>query len=483
MFKEAIRSTSLTTEVADRKFRKITGQMRFDDITFLSTLRALLGPRINNDESVYFNYYDTDFGSVNDFKWTTAAMGAGNHGIIEILNDNFTVIDEGTFERVADNFEKEYPEWKRISKVTDFFRKAFPVLCYINEEDRNVILITHRMNVKAFHYLQCAIPVFLPWYFEDMSSISEIEMELIKSLSKTTADDYIRITDEIAKQYDFRKDYIVDTLKGYELAFESQRVQALDNDVQNIISKIDDYNCEIGRLLRQKTELEENLLGVRTKIAQGSEGSEIMDYFLCNKRLTLANRNGTTITFIVNDYLTYWDEDMAKKFIKNKDSYIYSVGDRNRKVNKSDMGNLMKAIFLDQVLKVRFCAAYTLDICGCVRGFAGYLFGSESFNSTPNPHINNYRCLGNYERCINEMIYEHNYIGAIEQCVASAKSLNFGDSTVMNDFMKMLYGMDSRGANTKCIELPDGSIVEPWDAAIWVKENLVSEEESNGEDN
>ena len=67
------------------------------------------------------------------------------------------------------------------------------------------------------------------------------------------------------------------------------------------------------------------------------------------------------------------------------------------------------------------------------------------------------------------------YIGAVSQCVASCKSLNFGDSVVMGEFMESLYGTRT-SLNNKCIELPNGSTVTPKEAIAWLKKQ---EEESD----
>lgn len=86
--------------------------------------------------------------------------------------------------------------------------------------------------------------------------------------------------------------------------------------------------------------------------------------------------------------------------------------------------------------------------------------------------------MGNYQRAINELLKNHNYIGAIEQCVASCRSLNFADSTVMQEFMRRLYGLSDYNVNIRCIELPDGRVVEPKEAIVWLKEQ-EGENEAN----
>ena len=57
-----------------------------------------------------------------------------------------------------------------------------------------------------------------------------------------------------------------------------------------------------------------------------------------------------------------------------------------------------------------------------------------------------------------------------EQCISSCKSLNFADSPVITEFMCRIYGISASRVNMKCIELPDGVVVNPADAIKWLKE-------------
>ena len=88
--------------------------------------------------------------------------------------------------------------------------------------------------------------------------------------------------------------------------------------------------------------------------------------------------------------------------------------------------------------------------------------------------------MGNYSATINQLLKDNDYIGAIEQCIASCKSLNFGDSTVMEEFMLRLYGISDQHVNIRCIELPNGEVVTPKNAVKWLREQEgVSSEQNN----
>lgn len=485
MFKQGICDTQLTTDAANEFFRHINGDDFQGDVTFVSTLRALVAPRMKEDESLSLKFWTSAFSSetLNNLTVREAVeyicggkglKGAGHENQIDIFNFCHPCQTDARawMELMKSTFTKVYHGWSRLEKITDFFNKTFYVLCFINPEKKSVVLFVERMNLRIMHYLQCSILAFLPWYFDPIAGVSEIEIELIRSLSEKTSTKYEDCISKIAEQYDFRAMFINRLLSGFETRFEVEECDRVRGEIQNCIASINRTNDEINRLLNIKNDCEIRLLGLETKIANSSDESEIMDYFLRNDNLVLEDVINTSVTFIVKTYLEYFDEDLAKRVIDNEYSYIYRPNGRscNNIIPDEDMRMLMSAIFLDRKLRIKFCAAYRFEMNGTVRPLSNYNFGSKCRDCTPNTHLNRFGCLGNYQRTINELLTHNNYIGAIEQCSASCMSLNFNDSPVMQEFMRGIYGISEWRTNNRCIELPDGTVVNPTEAIKWLKE-------------
>lgn len=484
MFKAIINSTPLVSDTANNFFQNIYGDSFQGDVSFVSTLRALVAPRIGKDERVYIHFVSSSY----------TAEQVGDHpasSMVKVICELFTPSDYGSVyihnftNEQADNyscmelmkttFSKTYKGWHRLEKVTDFFRKQFYVLCFINPELKSVVIFTDKMDMRKMHYLQCSIFAFLPWYFNPEDGVSEDEMALINSLREKTSAKYEAAIEKIAKKYDFRTEKIKQLLAGFETSFEKEECNNVQRQITDIIHTINELNSQIGEYLSAKNNAEIKLLGLEKKIAEGSADSEIMEYFLCNDKLVLFDVTNTKMVFGVKSYLTYFDEGMAESVITNKSSYVYMPNGRrcNNIIPEDKMEKLMREIFIEQNLKVRFCAAYEFDLNGSVQARGGYPFGYEFKECMPNPHIDGYRCMGNYQSTINKLLVSRDYITAIEQCIASSKSLNFGDSTVMKLFMSTLYGISDRGYNNKCIELPDGNIVSPKEAVEWIEKQEV----------
>lgn len=490
MFKQVIRSTQLTTDAANSFFQHIYGDSFQYDVSFISTLRALVAPRMKEGESIALSFYQSNYSAsqLSNYSAKNAVRDVCDFAYFDpgriIIHNFYNTSQDSNYawmELMKSTFTSVYPDWHRLDKVTDFFKKTFYTLCFINPEKKSVIVFVENMDIRKMHYLQCSIFAFLPWYFDPKLGVSKVEMELIESLREKTPTRYEDCIAKIAEQYDFRTARIRQLLAGFETRYESMECDNVRREIQNCINHIDRLNNEIGDWLKAKNEYEIRLLGLETKIANDSGESEIMDYFLCNDKLILKMVTNDSMVFVVKTYLEYFDEDLAERVIRNETSYVYRPNGRgcNNIIPAEDMRMLMTAIFLEQKLRIRFCAAYEFRMNGGVIALGRYDFGAECRDCTPNTHIDRFSCLGNYQRSINELLKHHDYIGAIEQCSASCKSLNFNDSPVMQEFMRRMYGIsDYQGTiNTRCIELPDGTVVTPVDAINWLKTQEVQADE------
>lgn len=480
MFKNMIDRTPLTSEAANDFFAdKITGDSFSGDISFLATLRALLHPRMQDDDYLNLRFTSSTYSADQlrnldtDYAVSVIAGDVEEHTIrVHRFARNDQPSNVAWMELMKSSFEQKYAGWHQIEKVTQFFRKEFYVLCFINPELKSVTLFTERMDLRRMHYLQCGIFAFLPWYFDQESGVTAEEMELIQSLREKSSEKFEMCIAREAAKHDFKTARIRRLLAGFEMRYEQQKCDEARRNLASCMATINDLNDQIGSYLRRMRDYENQILGLETKIAEGDGESEIMEYFLCNNHLDLVTLTNTTMRFHVRDYLTYFDEDMARTMIENRNSYVYKPNGNpcNNYIPADDMQMLMTAIFVDQSLRIRFCATYEFDLSGNVHTVGGYNYGSEFGDCTPNTHIHRYNCMGNYVQAINQCLQRHDYIGALEQSIASCKSLNFADSTVMKEFMRRFYGFSDSNVNIRCIELPDGRVVEPLEAIAYLKE-------------
>jgi hypothetical protein len=386
---------------------------------------------------------------------------------------------EAYMSKCRDGFPRRNPGWQRLDQIEAFYKKSFRVLCFVNEQKRNTVLLVDTMEPRRMHYLQVSILAFLPWFFDKSKGITNEEMELIYSLRETTPDKYIIALNRLAQKYNFRESRIRQLLQGFETQVETKQIAQVESTNRDLLDQIRELNERIATKMAQLNQNNTFLLGLRQKVAMSNGESEIMDYFLCNNALVLESVDNGRLYFEVKGYLEYFNPEMAESILGNDHSFVYCQdGVSHSIVSCEKMRRLMTEIFVSESprLKIRVCAAYTFNIGGSVSARDSHRFSADCRGYLPNPHIDIYRCIGDYTRTINTMLMENDYIGAIEQCIASAKSLNWSDSTVMNAFFKTMWSSDT-SLNT-CIELPNGDVVNPAGAIKWLEEQDEKEEQS-----
>ena len=477
MFKKTVTATQLTSQEANYYFDgKVYGSNYSGDVSFLASLRALVAPRMGEGDRLALSFGQTNYSAEYLGNYEADRMVASicsyfpnENGVVYVhdLRNRNSADNVANIELMKKRFCQVYSGWEYLEDITRFFRSSFHVACFINREKKSAVLFVDRMTVQKLHLLGIAILAFMPWYFDPSKGVSEVEKKLLCSLRPGSAsyEDYIAAINEIAAQYDFESARLKRMLGGFEARFVQKEKASVEKQIRDTDRYIADYYNRIGEYNTQRAQLSLKLLGIETKLAEGGE-SEILDYFQSNKALYLVSANGDTLEFIASGHMQYWDEDMAKRYLKNRNSYFYEWTGGN--ISKEQMKKLMWDVFVDQRIKIRFCSAYTIQLANRVRGQSGYYYDERYDTFLPNPHIRHHSCMGNYETKVNKLIGQGDYVMAIEQCIASAKSLNIGDSTVMRKFIRSVVG--SADSERKFFELPDGQLTDGKGAVAWMEQ-------------
>lgn len=477
MFASSVTTTPVTGDIPDLVFGAIGGDTYRNDVSFIATLRMLLHNRMKEGEELHFRVRASSY-RFNDIEGASldAIIGAfiGNPGgfssgtfMVHYLEGATETDRKKIVDLIGSKFVENYPGWARMDEITNLFRKSFGIYCFYNTEERKTILFLERMSMKIWHYIQCAVFGYFPWYFERKpGSVAPEEMALITSLREETSEKYLECLAKFAEQFDFRAMHIKKLLDGYEKTYLRSEMESCEQNQRNMMESISDWQEQINDYSRRLYDLQIRMSGLITKLSEDTKDSEVMDYFVANKRLVLENVVGTELRFGVKDYLEYFDPEAAKTYIRNKSSFFYTNKPMGYALSNSDIEELLKLLFVDQKLRIRFCAFYNIDLRGSVSAISHHTFSAEYDNFMPNPHIQSFHCLGGYDREIRKCLGKGDVVGGIEQCIASAKSLNFHDSPVMREFMGYFYSTRTK----PFIELPDGTMVGPIDAVKWIKE-------------
>ena len=489
MFKDIITQTPFTTQAAEEYFSRVTSETFGGDVSLVSTLRALVFPRMGENDTLHVKFGNSSY---NASAIASVDVTSAIHSIciswdfsrrdclmIHSLNNAKSENNMACIELLRRKFQTVYSGWQLFDDITALMRGVANVLCFINAEKRSTVIFVDKLDCKKLHYLQAAILGLVPWYYKMGTAVTTQEMNLMQSLRSKDASLYQNCLKELVTQFDFEKLRLKRLLSGFETRQARADIQRINGEIENYRRGIGDLSDRIAEYVRAMNERCIQVMGIEQSVERNKDNSELLDYFLCNRRVVLEDVRGTTLSFYVKDYLEYYDEEMVQSALRNSYSYVYQFC--TEEMNEARMKKLMTAVFLEGKIRLRIIAAYSFDINGNITPRSYHEFGSDYETYIPNPHINRYQCMGNYSSTINRLIRDRNYVAAIEQTVASAKSLNWGDSTVMRAFFRSIVGTEDSCRNNRGFELPDGRIVTPLEAVQWLEEQENERTEENHE--
>lgn len=474
MFPDRIEQTALTSDDANALFEDAIPRTMIErDITLCSTIRAIVYPRMMEGEKLsikrgVFDPHDSigSWVSIPDKSFTyTYINNRSNWEEFKRKKADFCSYNGLTEDEQVSAFFS--------SQKADIGGVAF----FFNQERKRSVLIVQRNAPSVYHAVQCAVMAYFPWYFPRDYKPSEMEMAVCNALTKTDKNAYLDAIAKIAEQYDFTTAKIKRLLEGYDtFQLEEKRKTCVD-DVEYLTGCIAEKKRRIANYLKEIREKNIEAMGLAAAIAEAkNRPSEVQALFLKNKdRLILEKVEGGNITFIAKGYLEFFDEDLAARVLENKYSFLYEYD-----FPDDEIATVFRHVFIKQDVRMRFCAAYMVSQYEC-KGIRDYCSNNPKVHGFfPNPHINRYECLGDYESAIMDMITEGDISGAIQQCVASCSSLSLSDGAVMGKFMNLLED----NMEFKCFELPDGTAMSYNDLVKHFEEEIhpASEEDSETTD-
>lgn len=483
MFSRAIPSDrmKLTSEMANNIFN-IRGDFYNGDATFLATMRALLGKRVPDRTPIYFRFTRSSLDSYR--------LDNLNYGIVRKLfavdqNEEFNgneiwlhslEANQADNDKAMTMLDTDMASHGFESKedLRAFFASRKIVgRFYINSTIKTtVIVLAGCMCHRTMHVLQTMMPRYFKWYFDPAAGtgLTDKEKDLIRSLAAETPDEYERLINEFAKEYDFRSFAIKSICGDFEGRVIRDELAEKRNEFTRLQRGIQDMLRDYHQRLDSIDSLNTRIMGLEAKLHNQSEQNALADYFTACKNLLPIRINDGALTFVVQTYLTNFSPDMWDTIGSNDHSHFYN--DYNYTSEWDDINKrrkLLAAIFSDEaMLKIKVCGVYEMTTRGYVRTYSGYDYPDECKDFMPNPHLHYFNCLGGHEPLINERLGAHDYVGAVVQCMGSAGSINLSEGVTVRN---MLGDQIFNGTNKKFIELPDGTSVTPSEAYEWLVKN------------
>lgn len=478
MFVDEIRSLELCCPEADQIFKNITATAVGSDVSLCGTLRALLIGRVPEDESVtaqVSQVYLTSGSDIDKISQILSNFNCTANGRLNICDLNGKLEDNQYALSLFDKegvIEARLPGYVSDTVLKDFFemRKLY---CRVltNSNLKSTLIIVSNMDTRRLHLLQSTITRYFPWFFAE-KPVTEDEVKLLTTLCGKSAEGYINAVDEVAKQFDFRSMRVRALLTGFEKVADQQLLREIDGQIEGYRSSIRSLQEQFSELYRALDSASIRKIGLTEKLSrksQSDEDGELIHYMLHNKAVDLVSVSEGKVRFVIHTTISSFDPDVFEKYFSRENSFFFLSDSGSRyagSLSHEDYVLMLKGIFQDEIIKLRVCAAYELNfIDGAFRGISDYAFPPQYSTYMPNWHIQRYACLGGNQTQISEAMVRRDFISAVEACYASACNISLSDSTVFGHFAKALVRNDR-----KCIELPDGTLVLPSEAANWIRE-------------
>lgn len=365
-------------------------------------------------------------------------------------------------------FPKAYTGYTEEKDLSLFCKKA-NVYCkiFVNHESRTAFAFVGNLDVRKLHFVLSLTSRILPWFFDE-TPLSDAEKALLFSLTQRDKDVYINAVDALIESIDFRAAKIERILGGFAERTKADRIRNIEERIAASIRNMNDYLSRYREQLQDNTRLNEELMGV--KYSDTPPDDELVALFKTIKGLDIINADPRDFRFHVDTYLEYFDPELFERANARTTSCLYNDYSYDDRFTREIRKKILEAIFSDEpILKVKMKAYYKLDLSGDVTSRSGYSYPRYLNDSIPNPHLHRHNCLGQHAGIIIEKLRECDYVGAIMQCITSAKSVNLGEGVSVTPLMHELFG--NADSSRKCIELPDGTKKTVWEAYQWLLEN------------
>lgn len=471
MFGERIMSTPLCDLEANEFFDQIqstglTGFAWYDE-TFISTLRYLLYSRIKDNESVLLKYSAGNVGLFCFPKNTYFNKNATNGNIVIInakVSLNEFMSSDNSYKCLV---REEYREQRDLSLFIKNKCHVEPLI-FINKRLKNTVIFINGLTLKVWHLLQSLIPRLVPWYFEE-TPLTEDEKKFLYTLSTNPdADAYKKCLYDFATKLNLRDSRIKRLLKDFESKRKEKEIGELELQIISFRNEIDRILEKYKHLIHDIEDAATRKDGLKFQLENSKDmNSELINYLTCNKHVNLHRVTDETFEIGVTTTLENYDPDLYDRMSKNRNSAIfkcYPVSEITFSEEETRK-RFLDAIFGDDpVLKIKIKAGFELNfvvksvdaIEQPVEYEDGYLY---------NPHLKIHHCIGNNRPEINQCLINSDYVGAIEQCIASAKNMNFAEGSItVSPFFRWLFDKNCE----KVILMPDGTSKTPKEAYEWL---------------
>lgn len=456
-------------------FIKVSSEI--DDWTLEATARALLYGRAEETVTVRVNCvpsnikgvsYDVDDAAIRESFEKELVGGSLHTPGLYVWGWRNTLEMQKWFEWAEKNFTTVFQGFRELMDVGMYIKRSINAGAhvYIDETNRVTHVFCKDITQSILRVFQAIMPRFLPWYFAG-KPLAEAELQILRSITKDESVNYIAALEAVSAQKGVRNAIMSEKLKGLATAGIRASLASYESRLRQNAERIQDNLRDYEALMLMRDELNTSMAGYEARLANAGDGGEFADYISRSKAVEVVDIYGNIIEIVVHTCLSNYDPDRYARYSRNDRSSIFgsipATSDFGKNLDKTRL--LLNEVFSpDPVIKVHMCGYYCLSMSGSVNTQRSYEYPATCKNEVPNPHLHYHSCLGDNARYIREPLSNGDLITAVEQCIASAGSVNIDEGVSIGPFIR-----DILKYNIAPFELPDGQRVNATKALEWIE--------------
>ncbi len=356
--------------------------------------------------------------------------------------------------------------------VAPFLSKYSETRVFVNEREKRTIIFVKTATDNWIDALCSSIFRILPWRFPN-NVVTDNEKELFTVINKKDANRFKQIVDGICADFDFRAHVTKRTLLGWGDAYRKEQLSSLYKQGE---STRQDISAKEEKLAIAYNTLSGILMNIQAlERMQPGNDTALFDFFNNHQQLAIykvANSltGGKDLWYSISDTIEWYSKDEFIRVYENPSSYFYAerLPDGVRKIIYEIFAN-ERGVFKTHCVFILHNLASITVARGCRPDECWHKY-------LPHPHLVHHGCLGGNENYINTYMQEGSWDLAIEQTIAAAKNINFGDPIVVKRFMRdVAEYMDT----CKCIIADNGTEMTPREFLAYI-EKEENEDTNNG---
>ena len=350
-----------------------------------------------------------------------------------------------------------------------------------NTERNAALVFTNNDDLGLYHLILSFLPMYYPGIYTTPVKENDPEVPVLCSLSYGTSTLFKKRMSEALSEYRhiFCKAQVAKLL---ECCHQAKIQDAIDR-VNRAKSSLECARNEYRKAYKTFNEAMVLREGTLAMESAPEWENDLISYLGSNDKIHDLEINDFRISFTVATTIQQFDLDAWNTYVQ-RGSVFMSERDEPPGVPEIFRKVENRKLFFDSIFsespkfEVKTAGYYELDVRNMsfnTRSHIDYASINHIYKDyLPNPHLQQYACLGQYESRVIDVLEEGDIITAFELCVYSAGSLNMDEvQQNVRPFMRWIMGSDS-----KILRRFDGVEMTPKEALLWLIDNKEKENEA-----